>query len=375
MKRIGVVINELELGGAEMLVVGLAARLKAHGYATVIFSLAAGGALEEAARQTGADVVTLGLARLDPRVVLALARALCDHPVDLLHLHLPRAAVLGRLVARRLGLRPVVYTEHNVVAAQGVITRFMNDWTMPWTDHLVAVSEEVRQGLLARGAPSDRVTTIPNGIDAEALAVAAARGPSLRTLLGVPATVPVMGTIANLHPRKGLETLVTALSRLRRKWPDLHAVVIGREDGMGKRLHQLAKECGVGAALHLLGPRRDAVSLLRQFDVFVLPSRVEGLPVALLEAMALERPIVVTPVGGIPEAVEDGREGLHFPVGSTDALASAVDRLLQAPHEAATLGRAAAARVRCDFSLERMAADHVRLYGALWHASAGNGGS
>ncbi len=362
--RVGMVINELELGGAETMAVSLAGRLQAHGYATVIFSLASGGALEEAARRAGAEVVALGLSRADPRAVKRLTGALHAHPLDVLHLHLPRAAVLGRLVARRLGLHPVIYTEHNVWGG-GVVVRHLNQWTMAWNDHVIAVSEEVRRCLLVHGVPPQRVTTIPNGIDVEALQQTAGRGPSLRTLLEVPDGAPVVGTIANLHPRKGLETLVGALPLLYKRWPDFRTVVIGRDDGMGACLRRLAAESGVGSLLYFLGPRRDALALLREFDVFVLPSRVEGLPIALLEAMALGRPVIVTPVGGVPEVVRDQIEGLHVPVGAPEALAHAVNRLLQDPGEAAALGRRAATRVRREFSLERTAEKHARLYTAL----------
>jgi glycosyltransferase involved in cell wall biosynthesis len=364
MMRVGMVINELELGGAETMAVSLAGRLQAHGCATVIFSLASGGALEETARRAGTEVVALGFSRADPRAVKGLARALRAHPVDVLHLHLPRAGVLGRLAARRLGLHPVIYTEHNVWGG-GAVIRHLNRWTMAWTDHVIAVSDEVRRCLLVQGVPPHRVTTIPNGIDVQSLQTMAARGPSLRALLRIPDGAPVVGTIANLHPRKGLETLVAALPGLCRRWPDLQAVVIGRDDGMGASLRRLAAQTGVEPALHLLGPRRDALALLRAFDVFVLPSRVEGMPIALLEAMALERPVVVTPVGGVPEVVRHKLEGLHVPVGDSEALARALDYLLEDPKEASAFGRRAAARVQQEFSLQRTAEEHARLYKVL----------
>ncbi|MGH2395797.1 MAG: glycosyltransferase [bacterium] len=363
--RVGMVINELELGGAEMMVVGLAHHLRPHGVATVIFSLAAGGALKEAAYRAGADVVSLGLSRADPRSFHALSHALSRHPVDLLHLHLPRAGFLGRLAARRLGLRPVIYTEHNMWDGGGSIVRYLNHWTLLWTDHLIAVSEEVRRDLLARGMAPQRVTMIPNGIDVEAVQRQAAQGPSLRALLGIPPEARVIGTLANLHPRKGLVTLVATIPRLQRQWPDLRVVIIGRDDGLGPHLRRLGSEAGISGSLHLLGPRPDAVALLREFDVFVLPSVVEGLPVALLEAMALARPVVVTPIGGVPEVVRDRHEGLHVPVRDPGALASAVDRLLRTPEEAAAYGRAAAARVSHRFRLERTAEEHARLYATL----------
>jgi glycosyltransferase involved in cell wall biosynthesis len=362
-KRVGMVISELEVGGAERLVVSLSGRLRAYGYRTVIFSLASGGALSDAAAAAGAEVVPLAFRRADPRVVWALEDALRRHRVDVLHLHLPRAGVLGRFVGRRLALHPVVYTEHNVWHAYGLLVRRLNQWTMPWADHVVAVSDEVRRCMLAHGVPGERVTTIPNGIDVTTLAPP--HGPALRGMLGLPPGTPVVGVVANLHPRKGLDTLVAALPHLLRVRPDARAVLIGRDDGEAATLRRLAARAGVGASLHLLGPRSDAVALMCQFDVFVLPSRVEGLPVALLEAMALERPVVVTPVGGVPEVVRDGKDGLHVPVDQPKALAEAIHLLLRSPEVAAALGRSAAARVRGEFGLERMVDAHARLYERL----------
>lgn len=365
------VINELELGGAERVVVGLAGALRAHGYATAIISLGRDGTLAQTASYAGAEVLSLGLGRANPRVLGALTDALRCRAVDVLHLHLPRAGVLGRLVARRLGLHPVVYTEHNVWPGYGVIIRRLNQWTLPWTDHVVAVSQTVRRWLLAHGLPADRVTAIANGVDVDGLRRASVGGPSLRSVLGLPDTTPVVGTVANLHPRKGLETLIAAVARLHARWPDVHLAIIGRDDGMGGRLRSLAQDAGVEGNVHLLGPRNDVPAMLPEFTVFVLPSRAEGLPIALLEAMALAVPVVVTPVGGVAEVVEHERHGLHVPVGDAKALASALDRLLQAPEEAARFGRAAAERVTREFSLERMAEEHARLYTILGETRTG----
>ncbi len=368
MKHVAMVINELGLGGAERVVVDLAGGLRAHGYATVIISLDHDGVLAHVASSAGAEVVPLGLGRANPRTLAVLTDVLRSRTIDVLHLHLPRAGVLGRLVARRLGLHPVVYTEHNVWPGYGAVIRRLNQWTLPWTDHVVAVSQTVRRWLLAHGVPADRVTAIANGIDVDGLRRRAAQGPSLRHLLGLPGGAPVVGTVANLHPRKGLDTLIAAVARLHAGWPEMHLAVIGRDDGMSARLRKLAEEAGVGASVHLMGARDDVPALLSQFSVFVLPSRVEGMPIALLEAMALGVPVVVTPVGGIPEAVKDGRDGIHIPVGDFRALALAMDRLLRAPEEAARFGRVAARRIAQEFSLERMAGDHARLYDTLGQA-------
>lgn len=362
--RIGIVISELGLGGAERVVLDLAGALPRYGCSMTILPLSSNGVLRSAAEEI-ARVVPIDHGRGDPRIVGALAREIRRAGIDILHLHLPRAAVVGRLAARAVQFRPVVYTEHNVWSGYGWAIRKLNQWTLPWTDHIIAVSDQVRECLLTHGVPSGLLTTIRNGIDIEGIRARAARGSSLKTELGLAPEMPVIGSVANLHPRKALHTLIGALARLRSRFPKVHAVVIGRDDGDGVRLKRLAAQLGVSRAVSFLGPRSDAVALMREFDVFVLSSRVEGLPIALLEAMALRRPIVATVVGGIPEVIGDGRHGLLVPPESVEAVAAAIEKLLLAPSAAAAMGEAAGERVAILCSLDGAAQQHAALYRRL----------
>lgn len=360
MTRVALVINELGLGGAERLVTELARGLPSFGFLPQIVSLDADGVGREPE-----DTVRLGFRRTDPRVVGALTRWLRAHRVEVVHLHLPRAGVIGRLAARWAGCRPVVYTEHNARTGYGPLVRWANTFTLGWNDHIIAVAEHIRQDLLAAGVPGAAVTTIHNGIDVVEAQIRAAGGAPLRALLGVAEETPVMGTVANLHPRKGLDTFVQGLARLRALHPRAIGVIIGRDDGDGRRIRGIARRERIADALHMLGPRTDALALLRQFDVFALSSRIEGLPVALLEAMALRRPVVGTSVGGMPEVIRDMDTGRLIAPGNPELLAAAVGALLTDRGGAAAMGMRAAEFVETQFSMAKMLAAHATLYGGL----------
>lgn len=362
--RLGVVINELEVGGAERLVLDLLRKLKHYGIDSIVFPLSPGGALKDLAAEVSV-VVSLGYRGGDPRLLNALIKNVERANIDVLHLHLPRAAVVGRLAARALCFHPVVYTEHSIWASYGRIIRALNRLTLGWTDHVIAVSEHVRHYLMARGVPPTRVTTILNSIDASAVRSQSEHGPSLRGLLGLSPESPIIGCVANLRRLKSLDTLLETLPRLRARWPELRAIVIGRDDGDGRRLSLIAHRLGVSDIVYFLGARNDAVVLMREFTVFVLPSWVEGMPISLLEAMALRRPIVATAVGGIPEVINDKLNGRLVPPGTPDALSLAIDELLSAPEQAKAMGEAACEQVVKMCSLETAAERHAQLYRRL----------
>lgn len=371
MLRVALVINDVGLGGAERIVTSLAGGLAAHGYAAQLVYLG-GSRVQYGA--TGGNILALGYPRADPRVIIALAAWLRRADIDLVHLHLPRAGLVGRIAARVAGTRPILYTEHNARAGYGWITRILNTATLHWNDHVIAVSDYVRRDLIDSGFPGERITTIPNGIDAAALRSRSPNATNLRHLISVAEDTPVVGTIANLHPRKGLDTFVEALSLVHRSHPRLAGVIVGRDDGDGRRIRSIIRRERLDGTVHLLGARSDAIELLRQFTVFVLSSRVEGLPVALLEAMALARPVVASEVGGMPEAVRDGETGRLARPGDPTSLGAALIALLSDPGEAEALGMRGARRVEEAFSMAKMLDAHATLYHRLLASAPTRGG-
>ncbi len=233
-----------------------------------------------------------------------------------------------------------------------------------FTDVSIAVSQGVRDYLLSQiGLDPAKVRVVPNGVDLAAID-AARPGPEVRRELGLSAGVPLLGLVGRLdHWGKGHKELFEAMAALKERYP-LHALIIG--GGRRKReVRSLAASLGLAEVVHFLGHRRDVPDLLNALDIFILPSYSEGVSLALLEAMAAARPVIVSRVGGLPEVVEQGKTGLLIPPRDADALAEALARLLDDPDFAKKLGASARRRVRAHFSLDRLGREINAIYEEL----------
>lgn len=293
---------------------------------------------------TGTTVHCLGATRsLDPRWTIRLRALVRERGIDIVHTHLPYAGVGARLtVPRRL---PLVHTEHNTWARYRPTTRLANRATIGRNSTVIAVSEAVaasiRVPIWARRHPEVRV--IIHGIDTGG----ARQGPDARdharALLGLPSDALVVGTVGNLTDKKAHDTLLAAFAATRARVPEAHLVIVG--DGpLREKLETLASSLGVADHVTFAGSRGDVFELLPGFDVFALSSRHEGLPIALIEALASALPCVCTTVGGVPEVVVDGREGLLVPPADPEAFSSALAALLLDPDQRAEMASRAAAR-------------------------------
>lgn len=303
---------------------------------------------------------------LDARCMYYLARMVRRFRVDLVHVHGAKAGLVGRPAARLGGGCGVVYTVHNSILYE--------DWPAwkRWllaraeahlsrlTDRIITVSNDLRRELTEReGIEASRILTIYNGIDPERFEVGSEARMGIRREMGLPWDIPVVGTVARLAPQKGITYLVRALALLREHVPDVHGVVVG--DGpLRATLEHEAEECG--APVVFTGYRTDIPSLMAAFDVFVLPSVTEGLPLIVLEAMASGRAVVATAVGGLPEAVAEGETGLLVPPRDPEALCAALQFLLNAPGGTARMGAAGRERVRRMFTSERMIQETLEVY-------------
>lgn len=176
---------------------------------------------------------------------------------------------------------------------------------------------------------------------------------------------PIVGTVARLHRQKGVIDLVQAAAEIHRSSPQAKIVVVGGgplEQALRKKAHQL----GLERFFIMLGERADARELLSLFDIFVLPSLWEGLPLVLLEAAALGKPIVATNIDGVREVIREGETGLLVEPGNAGALAEAVLRLLRDRNFAAGLAERAKASIPSRFQLSRMVEETEQLYMRLF---------
>jgi len=329
------------------------------------------GVLAGDAEDAGAKVLPMPLQGglnpvLDAGCIYCLAEAVRRCRGDRVHGHGAKAGLVGRLAARLAGGRGVIYTVHNSILYE--------DWPgwKRWvlaraearlsrlTDCIITVSGALRRELMEReGIEGSRMVTIYNGIDPERFAVGPEARLKMRRELGLPADIPVVGTVARLAPQKGLTYLIRSLALLREHIPDVLGVVVG-EGPMRSALEREVEECG--APVVFTGYRTDIPSLMAGFDVFVLPSVTEGLPLIVLEAMAAGRAVVATAVGGRPEAVAEGETGLLVPPRDPEALCAALRFLLDAPGQAARMGAAGRERVRRMFTAERMVRETLDVY-------------
>ena len=296
----------------------------------------------------------------DPAFGDAIVAFLHDSPADVFHLHVGsgREDFDGARAARRAGVPAVVQTLHQpwLFRSPRKLVRFTR--AIRPVDQLIAVSESMQRSYERVGVPSDRIVTVRNGIEP--------RGPgpgraAARAELGLGPDQPVVLTVGRLVRQKGHDLLIEAVPRLVDRFPDVAVVVLG-EGSMRGLLTRRAAELGVTDHVHLPGHRTDARMLLDAADVFVLPSRQEGLPLAALEAMDLGLPVVGTDVLGTAEVVVDGETGRLVPPRDTRALADALAELLADPELRAHYGGAGRRRYLADFTAKRMAADTFAVY-------------
>jgi glycosyltransferase involved in cell wall biosynthesis len=256
----------------------------------------------------------------------------------------------------------VVAAKRNVDDFEPARLRMLNVWGLKLATHVTAVSDRVAESAVALGVPRERITVIPNGVD-----VGRFTGPvgaSPEPLERLPRPRVVVGSVGCLAPRKDYGVLIEALAHVRARHPEVVGVVVG--DGPQRRaLEARARELGLNGHLLFAGERDDVDLWLRHFDIFALSSREEGIPNAVLEAMAAGRPVVATAVGGTPEIVEDGRTGILVPARDPAAFARALDDLVARPEEARRLGDAAALATRESFGIESMVRRHERFYAEL----------
>jgi glycosyltransferase involved in cell wall biosynthesis len=232
-------------------------------------------------------------------------------------------------------------------------------------DRVFSVSRQIQRSLEAGGVLSERLRVLHSGLELSAVPVQA-DGCDIRRQFGIPVDVPVIGTVANIFPRKGYEVMLRALPTILKALPELHYLVVGSGNAPYEtRLRSLVRELGVANRVHFAGFQASVYLYLAAMDLYVHPALVEGFGIAVLEAMAMRKPVVATATGGLPEIVQDGETGIVVSPGDPDALAQSVSRLLQDSARCRRLGEAGRTRVATHFTVETMMDQLVSGYGAL----------
>jgi glycosyltransferase involved in cell wall biosynthesis len=277
----------------------------------------------------------------DPRWVARLARLVRDERIDVVHIHSPYVAALARPALRALPHRPaVVYTEHNSADCYGRATRWSNLSTYPLDDARFAVSSAARDSTPPR--LRGRTEVLVHGVDVSSIAAQADLRRAARVGLGIEDDELLVAIVANLRAAKAYPVLLEAAVRVVDADDRVRFVSMGQGPLEGE-LHALRDALGLGDRFAFLGFTPEPTRVMAGVDVLVLSSDVEGLPVSVMEAKALGLPVVATAVGGLPEMVRDGVDGLLVPRRDPSALADALLRLLGDDELRAAMGAASAA--------------------------------
>ncbi len=359
------VIDGLDLGGAQQLLVVLGRALVEQGWRVLVCCLQPKLDLLPRLREAGVEVHCLGRPRPGVsrpvaflRYVLGglwdIGRLLVRERVDILHAHLSDAEFLG-LAAGLVCRTPVVMAtihsprllpERSRRSLRNRLRVFLSRTLFNAADWIVAVSEEAASNLISVfGVASGRVVVIEN-------CVAFGQGeapPGLREALGIPAGARVLAAVGRLDPVKNHALLLEAMAALPRR--DVVLLLVGA-GGLEDELRRQASALGLADRVLFLGLREDVARLLRIVDVFIMPSKYEGTSLALLEAMAAGRPIVATDIPGNRKPLIDGAAALLVPPDDANALARAIHRLLDDQRLARTLGDKARQTAQKRYSVE-----------------------
>ena len=333
-----------------------------------------GGDLAHRAVEAGIDVIPMSFRRRSVSGSALRVVSLVRHiRPDVLNTH-SSADSWAVALAGRIGPRPraLIRSRHlSAAVASGPLHRFLYGQA----DYLITTGESIRRDLAASGlVPLERSVSIPTGVDPDRFAPNAAGRTEARRRLGLDTMGPVVGVVAYLRPDKGHRVLLRAMPEIVRRQPSCVLLVVG-DGAQRSALEAMTLEHGLQPRVRFLGVREDVPDVLSALDVFCLPSvRNEGVPQSVLQASAMGLPVVSTAVGGIPEAVIDGKTGILVPPDDARSLAEALTALLADPASRERMGHAGRRHVTDFFSLEAMLDRTENAYVAALQAGAVDGG-
>ena len=374
--RVGFVLHVMQVAGAEVLVAETIQRLRGR-IDPIIFCLDAVGPLGERLRAEGVEVLSLNRRPgLDTGVIRRFAAALRTRKLDVLHAHQYTpffyAATANRLANTRTRM---IFTEHgrhwpDVVSPKRRLANRLLLGRM--ADRITAVCAFSARALAEKdGFRADRIDVIENGIDADRYQAPRDRS-LLKARLALAPGRRYIATIARFHPVKDHQTLLRAFAKVAGDVADVDLLLVG--DGpLREDLETLVKSLGLDQRVRFLGVRQDVPDILAAVDLFALSSVSEAASITVLEAMATGTPVVVTDVGGNPEMVRNGVDGLLTPRGDAPAMADSLLRLLANPGLAASMGAQAAERARTTYRLDRTIDRYYQLYRQLSPAATAAG--
>lgn len=338
-------------GGAEEYIYLLSSQLQKQGYKVFVIYSCKGRLLE---RLKKLGVLTQKIKMRHPFDLFAafkLYQFLKKEKIDICHTHFLRENFIAAL-AGKIANVPVIWTVHRQ-DPQKLLVRFFNRIIMSLNFKIIAVSKSVQEYLLKLGVKESKIELIYNGV----LVPETIETKFSKKDLGIPESHLIVGSIGRVVKEKGFDVLLKAAEILKNQ--DVSFVVIG--EGPEQQGLEEEKKNRELKNVYFLGAQR-AYSVLPLFDIFVLPSHMEAMPLVILEAMAFKKAVIAPNVGGVPEVIENQKNGLLFLPGNAQELASKIKFLLENHQERETLSRMAYKTIKEKFTVEKMSQKVLDLY-------------
>lgn len=293
-----------------------------------------------------------------PRIVFDLVRLIRKERFDIVHLHMLQATSIGGLAARIAGHSKVVITKHHTFESskQPPFVKKLETLFTKNADCIAAISEYVRDDMIALSVPAEKISIICNGTDVNAFDERAREEPKSRF-----PDSPVLGTVGSLTERKGHEYLFKAMPIIAKQFPNVCLLVVG-EGPEKESLKKLADEFGLESTIIMVGFQENVAPLLKQLDLYVHPSIHEPFGIAILEAMTAGKCVVATAVEGIPEIVIEGESGFLVPPEDPAKLAEVICRALNNIDKIREMGANGRKRVEKVFNIESTVGKYQDLY-------------
>lgn len=368
--KIRILTNRMDIGGTERHLARIVPLLNDGQFDVELWTLYSGGRLESEVAAAGVRVVNSRVRSITLQRIVMTARLLWSLSTErrcVFHFFLPQAYLVGglcgalvrhpRMIMSRRSLNN--YQKSHPTAAR--IERWLHKSIRLASGNSLAVIAQLQD----EGIEQERTALIYNGLSFRSIDERPPRQ-AVRDRLGIRPDAFVMICVANLIAYKGHKDLIRALALAREALPaDWHLLCVGRDQGLRPNLEAYTAEAGLNRHVRFLGERDDVAALLGAADVKLLVSHEEGFSNALLEAMACGLAVVGTRVGGTPEAIEDGLTGFLVAPGAPRELANVIVKLALSPSLRETVGRAAAVRVREQYSIENCLRNYKLLYERL----------
>jgi glycosyltransferase involved in cell wall biosynthesis len=348
------VLSSFDPGGTERQMIELLRRLDQRRWNIHLVCFRPKGAWFERAAAAAASVTSFPVTSF--RAVnalhhLAQFRLWCrKRSIAVVHTGQLYSNIFGLTGAALAGVPVRIGNRRNINPNNGPLKLGAQRIAYTFAHKIVANSQAAAARLRKEGVSSHKIAVIPNGLDIERFPAPIRRTPARRVVV-----------VANLRPEKGHDVLVQAAPHVLRRFPDAAFDIVGAGPLLD-RLRQMTRQCEVGHAFTFFGHCDDVPARLAEGDIFVLPSRSEAMPNALLEAMAAGLPVVASSVGGIGEIVADGRTGLLVPADNPTALADRICGLMATPSLTAALGDAARTEIQGRYSFSRMVTAFEAIY-------------